>query len=215
MSAVFSLCSSKWGGHGEECVSAITNNPNQELVSGIDSGHMLEGCFFSDSSMMQNFPHIEEMKEHGTVYPNCRNILKTLIKLNEGRTAFWWLLKRWVFFPLSAEGLRWCKTWKTDYLHNASCCWPAKTCRFSSTVYVRAFNQPSCRHAIFLHAVVSASSATLFPLFSLDFPLLSISNMFALLSVGYDASESQASKIRNMKSESCMESLVFLQQRTN
>lgn len=125
------------------------------------------------------------MKDHGAVYSNCTNILKTPIKLNEGHTTFRWLLKR-CFSSLSAEGLWWWKTWKRDYLHNASCCWPAKTCCFSSP-YVSVFNQPSCRHAISPRAAVCASPTTLFPLFSLYFPLLSFSNIFALLSVEYHA----------------------------
>lgn len=120
------------------------------------------------------------MKEHGTVYPNCRNILKTPIKLNEGHTAFWW-------FFLFGWGALMVKDMKTKLppqhkllLTSANMSLLINSvCESIQSALLQACNLPPCCCLCFLRHP--------FPLFSLDFPLLSISNIFALLSVGYDA----------------------------
>lgn len=157
----FSTLFYSWGGCGEECVSAIMNSPNQKPVSRVVSGHTFEGCFLK---MEISFRHTEEMKERGTVYPNRRNILKIPIKLNEGHTAFEWLLKKMCFFTFSWGALM-VKDMKKRLPPQRKLLLTSENMSFLINKYVRAFNQPSCRHAIPLHAAVCASSATLYPLF--------------------------------------------------
>lgn len=137
--------------------------------------------------MMQNGNSIPPywVNQCATVYPNGKNILGTLIKLNEG------------FFPPCRPLM--VKDMKKKLPPQCKLLLTRENMLFLiSSVCVSIQYQSSCRCAISHNAAVCDSS-TLFSLFSLDFP---VSNVFALHSVEYDAMHSRfrPSKIRGTSS---------------
>lgn len=85
---------------------------------------------------------------------------------------------------------------KRDYLHNASGCWPEKTCRFSSTGDVRAFSISPPKGIQSPSELPSVVPPLPLQLFSIGPPILCIPSIFKVHSVWYDAMHSSVKPVK-------------------
>lgn len=140
-------------------------------------------------------PILRKWKLTELLFPNHRNIWRPLLKDNDGQAAFSCLLKRcfcqqWCFDGETSQQRR----EKSDYLHNASSCWPEKTCRFSSTAHMRALNISLPTGIQSPSKLLSAVPPSLCSTFLIRFP--TPMHPKYIWSVGFDAMHSSVKPIK-------------------